>query len=57
MLLKRFEMNKKVKNKPRNLVAKDLFTPKYRMKVVESKKLYNRQEGKKIFKEYKFETD
>ena len=29
--------------KPRNFVAMDLRTPKYRMKVVQSKKSYNRQ--------------
>ena len=29
--------------KPRNLVAKDLRTPKYRMRVVESKVQYIRQ--------------
>jgi hypothetical protein len=33
--------------KPRNLVAKDLRTPKYRMRVVTSKKVYNRQIFKK----------
>jgi len=32
--------------KPRNLVAKDLRTPKYRMRVALSKKRYNRQEEK-----------
>jgi hypothetical protein len=34
-------------SKPRNLVAKDLRTPKYRLRVVNSKKLYNRQSEKK----------
>jgi hypothetical protein len=29
--------------KPRNLVAKDLRTPKYRMRVVESKMQFNRK--------------
>lgn len=29
--------------KPRNLVAKDLRTPKYRMRVAVSKKIYNRK--------------
>ena len=29
-------------NKPRNLVAKDLFTPKYRMKVEHSLNVYKR---------------
>jgi hypothetical protein len=32
--------------KPRNLVAKDLRTPKYRMRVALSEKLYNRQKEK-----------
>ena len=32
--------------KPRNFVAMDLRTPKYRMKVTQSKKLYNRQSEK-----------
>jgi hypothetical protein len=30
-------------SKPRNLVAKDLRTPKYRMRKVESKVLYTRK--------------
>jgi hypothetical protein len=30
-------------SKPRNLVAKDLRTPKYRMRVVESKVTYTRK--------------
>jgi hypothetical protein len=29
--------------KPRNLIAKDLLTPKYRMRVVKNKKRYSRQ--------------
>lgn len=29
--------------KPRNLIAKDLRTPKYRMRVVQSEKSYNRK--------------
>lgn len=29
--------------KPRNLIAKDLLTPKYRMRVVKNKKKYSRQ--------------
>ena len=29
--------------KPRNFVAKDLFTPKYKLRVVKSKKKYSRQ--------------
>jgi len=36
--------------KPRNLIAKDLRTPKYRIRVVESKKNYNRQEEKLAYK-------
>lgn len=39
------------KSKPRNLVAKDLRTPKYRMRVVESTKIYNRQSEKKAVKQ------
>ena len=34
--------------KPRNLVAKDLRTPKYRMRVAVSKKRYNRKSIKRI---------
>lgn len=34
------------KTKPRNLIAKDLRTPKYKMRVVESTKIYNRQSEK-----------
>ena len=33
--------------KPRNLVAKDLRTPKYHMRVATSKKVYSRQIYKK----------
>lgn len=40
--------------KPRNLVAKDLRTPKYRMRVVNSKKLYNRKQEKRIAHENQF---
>jgi len=29
--------------KPRNFVAKDLFTPKYKLRVVKNKKKYSRQ--------------
>lgn len=36
--------------KPRNLVAKDLLTPKYRLRVVQSKKAYNRQSEKLMTK-------
>ena len=32
--------------KPRNFVAKDLFTPKYKLRVVKSKKKYSRQLNK-----------
>jgi len=42
--------------KPRNFVAKDLRTPKYRMKVAESKKLYNRQSEKLLAKGFKIES-
>lgn len=31
------------KSKPKNLIAKDLRTPKYRMRTVESKVLYTRR--------------
>lgn len=39
-------------SKPRNLVAKDLRTPKYRMRVAVSKKRYNRKSLKRITDEY-----
>jgi hypothetical protein len=39
--------------KPRNFVAMDLRTPKYRMKVENSKKSYNRQSEKLLTKGYK----
>ena len=39
--------------KPRNFVAMDLRTPKYRMKVAQSKKLYNRQSEKLLTRGYK----
>lgn len=32
----------------KNIVAKELRTPKYRMRVVESDKVYNRQKEKKV---------
>lgn len=35
--------NRNLPTKPRNLVAKDLRTPKYRMRVALSKKIYNRK--------------
>ena len=38
--------------KPRNLIAKDLRTPKYRMRVVKCVKLYDRKkEQVKFYKE------
>jgi hypothetical protein len=41
--------------KPRNLVAKDLRTPKYRMRVVTLAKLYNRKkEEQKMRREVKY---
>lgn len=36
--------------KPRNLVAKDLRTSKYRMRVVQSEKVYKRTKQKQEFK-------
>lgn len=42
--------------KPRNFVAMDLRTPKYRMKVEKSKKSYNRQSEKQLAKALKNET-
>jgi hypothetical protein len=42
--------------KPRNFVAMDLRTPKYRMKVENSKKSYNRQIEKQLAKGYKDES-
>ncbi len=40
-----------VKNlKPHNFVAKDLRTSKYRMRVVQSEKIYNRKELKQSLK-------
>lgn len=36
----------KLNLKPKNLVAKDLRTPKYRMRVVQSDKKYNRAASK-----------
>jgi hypothetical protein len=40
----------KVKIRPRNLVAKDLRTPKYRMRVVASVKGYNRKSENQTFR-------
>ena len=37
---------RKLPFKPRDLVAKDLRTPKYRMRVAVSKKIYNRKKIK-----------
>lgn len=43
--------------KPRNLIAKDLRTPKYGMRVVPIAKLYNRKKDKNNFrKELKYAT-
>lgn len=54
-LMYTYVMNTKTKPcKRRNLVAKDLRTPKYRMRVVESKKLYKRI---KHLKEECYETN
>lgn len=44
--------NNRTISKPRNLVAKDLRTPKYRMRVAVSKKRYNRKTLKKVEYEY-----
>lgn len=35
--------NSRKVTKPRNLIAKDLRSPKYRMRVVQSEKSYNRK--------------
>lgn len=41
--------------KPRNLVAKDLRTPKYKMRVVPLAKLYNRKkEEQKMRREFNY---
>lgn len=42
-------MDRKMR-KTRNFVAKDLRTPKYRMRVVSGEKVYNRQKEKEKFK-------
>ena len=42
--------------KPRNLIAKDLFTPKYRMRVVENKKKVNRQKNKILLRKELYAT-
>mgnify|MGYP003349653651 CR=1 FL=1 len=36
--------------KPRNLIAKDLFSPKYRIRVAASKKRYDRNASKAILR-------
>jgi len=36
--------------KPRNYLVKELFDPKYRIRVVKSKKTYNRQKEKLAYK-------
>lgn len=45
-------VSKKIESvlKPRNLVAKDLRTSKYRMRVVQSEKVYKRTKQKQEFK-------
>jgi len=40
---------KAVVKKPVNVVAKDLFSPKYRSRIVSSKKHYNRKRDKRNF--------
>ncbi len=42
------------KSKPANPVAKDLRSPKYRMRVVNSKKRYDRNQEKRIVHENQF---
>lgn len=42
--------------KHRNLIAKDLFTPKYRMRVVENKKKMNRQNDKILLRKELYAT-
>ena len=42
--------------KHRNLIAKDLFTPKYRMRVVENKKKINRQNDKILLRKELYAT-
>jgi hypothetical protein len=42
--------------KPRNLIAKDLFTPKYRMRVVKNKKKINRQKDKILLRKELYAT-
>lgn len=41
---------KGLKLKPRNLIAKDLHTSKYRMRVVQSDKIYKRTKQKQELK-------
>ena len=43
--------------KPRNLIAKDLRSPKYRMRVAACKKGYNRKSDKRtVYKELSYEN-
>lgn len=42
--------------KPRNPVAKDLRTPKYRMRVVKSKRVYDRKQQRNVI-DFKFELE
>ncbi len=43
--------------KPRNLIAKDLRSPKYRMRVAACKKGYNRKSDKQtVYKELSYEN-
>lgn len=42
-------MNSKKVLKPRNLIAKDLLTPKYRQRVVTNRMAYNRKNDKQSF--------
>lgn len=44
------KISKKVSLKPRNFVAKDLMTPKYKLRVVKSKKNYDRQSDKTLIR-------
>ena len=37
---------KESRSKPRNLIAKDLRTPKYKMRVVQSDRIYSRKKQK-----------
>lgn len=48
-------LNAKRYNKPRNLIAKDLRTPKYRMRTVDSKVAYERKPKHKESFDYEYE--